>query len=128
MNNEDGAIIFIPRRTKERSYLREVTFHELAHAYAHWFKLPKYIYKVFGEFKDMSYLEYQYRIIKHYSGEPREGNISRYSEVSPEEDFAETFSFVVNGRKSFNGYKVDLSCDKLLSKKVKAVKRLLRIS
>jgi len=88
VQDKNGAIIFIPR-TKERSDLREIVFHELAHAYAHNYSIPKYVTNIFVEFLDMPYLQYQYRILKYYSGDRRIGYISRYAEVNPEEDFAE---------------------------------------
>jgi hypothetical protein len=127
VQDKNGVIIFIPR-TKERSDLREIVFHELGHAYAHNYNIPKYVTNVFGEFLDMPYLQYQYRILKYYSGDRRIGYISRYAEVNPEEDFAETFSFVVSGRKHFNGYIVDTLNDSLLRRKIRAVRKLLRIS
>lgn len=127
VSEKNGAIIFIPKRTKERSTLRELVFHELGHAYVHNYKIPKYIINAFGNFDDIPFLDYQYRIMKNYSGQRNEGFVSRYAEVSPEEDFAETFSFVISGRKHFNGYYIDYQHDNKLKNKIKSVEKLLKI-
>ena len=99
----------------------------MGHAYVQNYCIPKYIITLFGEFNEVSYFDYQYRILKHYAGARNEGFISRYAEVSPEEDFAETFSFVISGKKHFNGQIIEPDKDHLLIKKVNCIKRLLKI-
>lgn len=127
VSEKHGAIIFIPKRTKERSTLQELVFHELGHAYVQNYSIPKYITTLFGEFNEVSYFDYQYRIIKNYAGARNEGFISRYAEVSPEEDFAETFSFVISGKKHFNCELIDMDNDRLLRHKINSIKRHLKV-
>jgi|LUMW01.1.fsa_nt_gb hypothetical protein len=128
VSEKNGAIIFIPKRTKDRSTLRELVFHELGHAYVQNYRIPKYISNTFGNFDDLPFLDYQYRIMKNYSGPRNKGFVSRYAEVSPEEDFAETFSFVISGRKYFNGELILLNSDLILHRKIKLIKKLLRLN
>lgn len=134
---KDGSVVYIPKNLgrENKDILSSLVFHEAAHSFL--FHHPravtfKYLTSVFGEFVEDSYLVYRMKAIWHYFSEREEGYCSGYALTSPEEDFAETFSFVLLNRKRkgdwfFDGELVDYKNDPVLLKKVKAIKRLLRL-
>lgn len=136
-SGKDGSVVYIPKNLKKDSkdVLRSLAYHEAAHSFLYHHPRAityKYLTSVFGDFEDENYLVYRLKAFWHYFSEREEGYCSGYALTSPEEDFAETFSFVLLNRKRkgdwfFDGELVDYENDPVLLKKVKAIMRLLRL-
>jgi hypothetical protein len=135
-SNETGSVIFIPKNYRgARRGLRELVLHECAHSFLNFkerVKDLKYVQAAFGKLEDGNYIFYRVSAFLHYFKEREPGYCSGYAMTSPEEDFAETFSFVlcnINSRKnwSFGGEVIDFENDYILQTKINVIKRVLRL-
>jgi hypothetical protein len=130
---ENGeTTVYIPKTRCKRTQ-EEILFHELGHAIVTNYSIPKYITNLIGNFDYENQLSYRIKCIRYLYKQRPEGMCSGYSLTNTEEEFAELISFVVCNRKrkrwyDFDGERIDLWKDSLLTKKVEAIKRFLRIN
>ena len=129
---ENGeSIIYIPKTRCKRTQ-EEFLYHELGHAIAAHYKIPKYITNLIGDLNTENYLLYRLKCIRYLYASRPEGMCSGYSQTNSEEEFAELIAFILCNRRKkrhyeFQGEIIDIKMDDVLSNKVKSIKRFLSI-
>ena len=128
---EEGNILYLPPKISIGRSLEEMIIHELGHAYLNLYSIPKRINNLFGNISNwVNPISYIYHSVFTHCFERSDGYVSQYAITCPEEDFCETFSAVMLNRKdsnkiTYNGEKIDLCEDKVLSRKVEALRGYL---
>ena len=114
---------------QDTEILKEYCWHEIAHAYYNSFHVKRSILKAFDEYKEQSWLKYNFKVLTNKLSERPEGFITSYATINAEEDFAETFSAYLCNRNKYlihyNGESIDIRTEPILLRKFEAIHELL---
>ena len=125
------STIYIPVTECEQQ-LEQLIWHELGHAYYRIIKIPKYVLRLFHGEESSGGIGYLLKSWLASYGKRPIGFCSKYSTVDPEEEFVETFSFILFNRSrsryfSFDSERIDLKEDTVLQRKVRFLRKYLKL-